>query len=488
MNARYILLLPICAMALHGTAQVDPLDPGFGTNGIVSIPGTYAQVGEFVLPYDDGRLLVVSSLLPWMAPTQRVQCTRLLQDGTLDAGFGTGGTVELYLMGEKFTAMDGALLPNGSIVVCGYLGNITGGILMRLLPDGSPDPLFDSDGIVVFPGLDILHSVLVLADGSMIAAGEAIEPVILKVNAFGEPDAAFGNSGYLYPSGTGAITDLEPTPDGDVVGLGFTNIPFDLHFVKFNTSGELVTTFGNNGEAILSVVASNDTPRWFQVLDDGRMMVTMNGGAANSYSVRFNPDATLDPSYGVGGVVAGASLPNGDFLFTSSVTTPQGTTIAGYRAQTPGIAYVARLDAGGSPVLGFGNNGTYTLDPDSASLRGACVTALGQVVVTGSELFGPNMGILVARLSASPEGIAQPAASVEPLSIVRIAADAVRVTTGERILECWVLDAAGRMVQHLGGNGTAVVDISTGAISAGAYAVVVRTSSATLAGRFAQSE
>ena len=121
-------------------------------------------------------------------------------------------------------------------------------------------------------------------------------------------------------------------------------------------------------------------------------------------------------------------------------------------------------------------------------MRGACVTALGQVVVTGSELFGPNMGILVARLSASPEGIEQLAPGVEPLSIIRIAADVVRVTASERIMECWVLDAAGRMVQHLGGNGTAVVDISTGSISTGAYAVVVRTQSATVAGRFVQSE
>ncbi len=129
-----------------------------------------------------------------------------------------------------------------------------------------------------------------------------------------------------------------------------------------------------------------------QVLDDGRMMVTVNGGGANSYSVRLNPDGTLDPSFGVGGVVAGASLPNGDFLFTSAVTTPQGTTIAGYRALTPGIAYVVRLDASGSPVLGFGNNGTYTLDPDTSSLRGACVTALGQVVVTGLGAVRPEHG------------------------------------------------------------------------------------------------
>ncbi|MBK6777500.1 MAG: hypothetical protein IPG74_17225 [Flavobacteriales bacterium] len=392
MNARYLLLFPICAMALQATAQVDPLDPGFGTNGIVSIPGTYAQVGEFVLPYDDGRLLVVSSLLPWMAPTQRVQCTRLLQDGTLDAGFGTGGTVELYLMGEKFTATDGALLPNGAIVLCGYLGDIAGGVLMKLLPDGSPDPLFDSDGIAVFPGLDVLHSVLVLADGSMIASGETIEPVILKVNAFGEPDAAFGNSGFLYPSGTGAITHLERTPGGDVVGAGYINIMFDLFFVKFTTTGDLVSTFGTNGEAIVPLLPSNDAPRALQILDDGRMMVAVNGDGADSYMVRLNADGTLDPSFGVGGVVAGASLPNGDFLFTSSVTTPQGTTIAGYRALTPGIAYVVRLDASGSPVLGFGNNGTYTLDPDTSYLHGACVTALGQVVVTGGEAVRPEHG------------------------------------------------------------------------------------------------
>ncbi|MBK6777501.1 MAG: hypothetical protein IPG74_17230 [Flavobacteriales bacterium] len=98
------------------------------------------------------------------------------------------------------------------------------------------------------------------------------------------------------------------------------------------------------------------------------------------------------------------------------------------------------------------------------------------------------MGILVARLSASPEGIEQLAPGVEPLSIIRIAADAVRVTAGDRVLECWVFDAAGRTVQHLNGNGTAVVDIGTGGISTGAYAVVVRTQSATVAGRFVQSE
>jgi uncharacterized delta-60 repeat protein len=96
--------------------------------------------------------------------TPEFTVARYAKDGLLDAAFGSGGVVLTGLgPSQNGVAEAGALQPDGKIVVAGYAGP-TGSqtlALARYNPDGSLDATFGSGGTVVTPViLSEMHVIL----------------------------------------------------------------------------------------------------------------------------------------------------------------------------------------------------------------------------------------------------------------------------------------------------------------------------------------
>lgn len=86
-------------------------------------------------------------------------------------------------------------------------------MLLRLNPNLVFDERFGRDGLRLFDvagrtALQVFHHVAVQADGHVVAAGQVSLadplPAIARFTPDGEPDVAFGRSGWVI---------LEPTPD-----------------------------------------------------------------------------------------------------------------------------------------------------------------------------------------------------------------------------------------------------------------------------------
>ena len=94
----------------------------------------------------DGKILVAGAVEePTDFHYQDFALVRYLPDGSLDAGFGTGGKVTVNF-GTASYAYDAALQPDGRIVVVGMAYPSLA--VARLNPDGSLDTSFAADGMV----------------------------------------------------------------------------------------------------------------------------------------------------------------------------------------------------------------------------------------------------------------------------------------------------------------------------------------------------
>ncbi len=195
--------------------------------------------------------------------------------------------------------MGGKLIPwEGKI----YAGN--GGIVRRLLPDGTMDPefIFAMTNDPLFTPLQggDFH---VFPDGRIVMSGlhhlYDTEGTHLGLHNF----IWFTNTGHVdttrvHRKGNGAIYTFKELPDGRFIVRGsgdqFEGQPVDRIF-RLHADGSLDTTF--NSGVHWGVAYS------FSPLDDGRVYVggrfRIAGVSDTLKLVRFMPDGTLDPTFSI---------------------------------------------------------------------------------------------------------------------------------------------------------------------------------------------
>ncbi|HEX9301441.1 MAG TPA: hypothetical protein VF959_03740 [Casimicrobiaceae bacterium] len=164
------------------------LDPTFGQSGVVrgSIPGDVtATVGGMALQPDNKIVAAV---------TRNV--LRFLPNGTPDPAFGVGGTVA-GILGSGLAGPGVALQSNGKIVIAGTAsGNATtpqiGFALWRFNPDGTLDSGFGNGGSVTTPlgSGGIGNAVAIQHDGGIVVAGMAQIPTSPPAPAGNAPNFA----------------------------------------------------------------------------------------------------------------------------------------------------------------------------------------------------------------------------------------------------------------------------------------------------------
>lgn len=289
-------------------------DGSFGTNGLVGISyDTNAQemaVAATVQP--DGKIIVVG-LAEFGSPSWDFAVARLNQNGSLDAGFGNGGKVKINVGGADYVS-DVALQSDGKIIVVGKSRPTPNddGSIIRLTTNGQLDTSFNGTGKVIIPigggsTNDSLNSVLIQTDGKIVAAGYGgTDLAVLRFNSNGTFDTTFDGDGKVLTA-IGAHSTVANSvavqTDGKLIagGTGNSGSGGQAAFVRYNPNGSIDTTFGTNGKILVDAIPSEQTLITTVLVDSDNRMLALGASRGFSVMMRFQPNGVLDPEFGVGG-------------------------------------------------------------------------------------------------------------------------------------------------------------------------------------------
>jgi uncharacterized delta-60 repeat protein len=164
--------------------------------------------------------------------------------------------------------------------------------LVRYGTDGKLDSDFGSGGKVSTDffggGDDAIISLNITPGGKIIAAGTASRPssfvvelALARYDTNGSLDPTFGSGGKLtapLPLNFGGLYALAFQPDGKVVTASVSRSNFeDFGVARYNPDGTLDSSFGSGGSATTDFAGKFDAPLAIAVQRDGKTVVA--GGA-----------------------------------------------------------------------------------------------------------------------------------------------------------------------------------------------------------------
>jgi uncharacterized delta-60 repeat protein len=323
--------------------------------------------------------------------------------GMLDPSFAGDGVTETSIGGAYALGFAVALQPDGRIVVAGEAGPsgpATSYALARYRSDGVLDATFGTGGRVttdIGSGFDRAQDVLVDPSGRIVVAGQSVDAGVSRValaryDTSGALDAGFGSGGLVVMPllASSAVRGVVRQPDGMllVAGSATASPPDDEEFLlaRYADDGTLDPGFGIGGIVLTPVGAIDSFAHAVALQVDGKLVAA--GSSANpmgSYDlalVRYAGDGTLDPTFGTGGIVV-TPLAGGDAFPASVLVEPDGKIVVAGSAG--GRVLVARYDAAGVLDPGFGTGGlVLTSVGDSAGASSMARQPDGKLVLAGS--------------------------------------------------------------------------------------------------------
>jgi uncharacterized delta-60 repeat protein len=335
-----------CAIAVALSLLATPavasprLDTRFGDGGVARMPLKLKEFREFVgalrpARQADGKVLVGAQLYGDRTSEEFV-LARFNRDGAPDTTFGHAGRLKVdfpwqYAPVRVLAQRDGRILLVGIIGGYGYFSYRPSQIgLVRLLPDGSRDRSFGSNGLVAWnPPWDadhvaldmVLGLVLPQSDGRLLIAALLEEQVsgagenapehhsflFVRFDPDGSVDESFGRDGMAeldrggaYPQGWAGL------PDGRLVALVTRQEGSALPTTESRAWS--LQSFAPAGDPADGYVATGPVRLGLDVLDTlFALTLTRDGGliligsvGANPLPVmrRVLPDGSLDPTFG----------------------------------------------------------------------------------------------------------------------------------------------------------------------------------------------
>jgi uncharacterized delta-60 repeat protein len=323
--------------------------------------------------------------------------------GSLDTSFAYNGLYS-YETGTYYSWIRStAIQPDGRIVFAGYsnygdaIEDINYPTLERLLPDGSPDPSFGSNGAIRFPFRGEFNSVTLQPDGKLVMAGTSprvngAHPkyLLVRCNADGTLDASFNQTGMITgvfetadDFNIGSGTEALVRSDGKIVIAGKTTHGFAA--AQYTASGLPDTSFGVNGRALIHIDPPFSPTAALQ--RDGKITF---GAGPDFVLARILRNGSVDTSFGNQGVVRIHRDPYNYELNSSIRFQPDGKiVVAGtisYIFHSYSIA-ILRFNSNGSLDPSFGTGGVVQTEFNSTGSRGYDLDLQpnGKIVVTGLD-------------------------------------------------------------------------------------------------------
>jgi uncharacterized delta-60 repeat protein len=278
-------------------------DNSFDGDGVaITDFGSTRDIARGLVVQGDGKILLAGSA------GDSIGIVRYNADGTLDNTFNGSGKL-ITAVGSVDSASSIALEPDGKIVV-------GGNSLLRLNSNGTPDVTFNGTGIVT-PSFGF-NALVIQNDGKIIIAGGGVSGIIARYNSDGSTDNAFGNDGngiqsfyspdpyFLY------LKSIKIQADGKIVAAGYQEYNYrgiraSFLLVRLNADGTHDPAFGNNGEVLTSIGGTYlDYGSSLVITSDNKIIVagsSYNGSSDNFTMVQYNIDGTVDSSFGQNGAL-----------------------------------------------------------------------------------------------------------------------------------------------------------------------------------------
>jgi len=250
--------------------------------------------------------------------------------GDLDSSFDSDGKATTAFGPAHNMGKDLVVQEDRKIVVAGEFENSpsdTNFALARYNPDGALDTSFGSDGKVVTSissGGDNAFALAVQPDRKLVVAGftdngPATDFALVRYDPNGSLDTSFSDDGKLITdlgSDREVAFDVAVQEDGKVVAAGYSwngnplagGTDDDIALARYNPDGSLDPTFSGDGKVITDFVGYADRAHAVAVEPNGKIVVA--GSAASDDTgnddfalARYDPDGSLDPTFGDDGKV-----------------------------------------------------------------------------------------------------------------------------------------------------------------------------------------
>src|SRR5262249_13282425 len=287
--------------------------------------------------------------------------------------------------------------------------------------DGDLDPIFGTDGKVLTDfdhSTDSANAVPIHADRKVVVVGPTYRDndfstedfAVARYNPDGTLDKTFGVGGKVqtdFPNLAAVASSVVVQPDGKMVVAGgaFPLFTFlgDFKVVRYNPNGSLDTSFGDGGivtttfpegSYAFDVALQSDG----KIVAAGTVFVDFNPGESSNTDfalARYNPDGTPDATFGNGGQVSTDFVGMEDDAF-SVLIQPDGKIIAVGSANDPATFYdfaAVRYLSDGTVDTTFGVAGKVHTDFGDQNFDRARSAALQ-----------PDGGIVAAGFATSQNG------------------------------------------------------------------------------------
>jgi uncharacterized delta-60 repeat protein len=254
---------------------------------------------------------------------------------------------------------------------------------VRALP-GDLDPTFDSDGktLTTVANNSRGEDMVIQADGKIVVAGYSsvttndYDVALVRYNADGSLDSGFGIGGQVSvpESGEQLATSVAIQPDGKIVVVGFLFISNTsrLTTYRFNPDGTLDSTFGSGGKAVQNIV--NSEGHGVVLQPDGKIVIA--GGVSVFFTVfRLNANGALDTSFNSVGY---NTLTGGNFAEGIALQNDGKIVAGGHRGSEPKGVW-ARFNSNGT-VEGGGALISSDIEIDDVAIQ-----TDGKIVFAGTQ-------------------------------------------------------------------------------------------------------
>jgi uncharacterized delta-60 repeat protein len=215
-----------------------------------------------------------------------------------------------------------------------------------------------------------INAVTLLPDGGILLAGVAyaggkpswMNFLLARLTPDGLLDPAFGTGGSYLPAGQGISSTgvyggndeafaVAPLPDGDILVAGRGN-ENDFGIARYNPDGSLDTTFGGGDGITTTNFGGDDVAYALAVLPDGRFVLA-GAGNGDVAVARYLGDGRLDTTFNRTGRIL-TDFGGPDDVARGLAVLPDGKVLVAGRGGAAGDMLAARYSADGSLDRTFG--------------------------------------------------------------------------------------------------------------------------------------